>query len=118
MLETPAYVHIVAGLEKLGVKAVDRLERLPAERHIAAWDVLGDLVAYQDVGRLPRGGRDARRQPAIFGRQVWPPHRRRAASNQLMDQVDQPVRIGNTVRIGVRNQRTRAGLEPGVSRDT
>ena len=118
VLEPPADVHIVAGLAKLGIEPVDRLEGLTAEGHVAAGDVLGDLVAHQDVRRLPRRGRDAGGQPAVLGRQVRPPHRRRPAPHELMDQMDQPVRVGHAVGIGVGDHGTRGASQPGVSRDT
>ena len=117
VLEPPADVHVVAGLAELGIEPVDRLEDLAAEGHVAAGDMLGDLVAHQDVRRLPRCGRHARGQPPVFGRQVRPPHRRRPAPHELMDQVDQPVRVGHAVGIGVGDQGYPWRLEPGVPRD-
>ena len=79
VLKPPADVDIVAGLEKMRIKPVDRLESLTAECHVATGDVFGNLVAYQHVGRLSGCGRDASGQPAIVGSQVGPPDRRSPA---------------------------------------
>ena len=112
MLETPADIHVVAGLAKLGIEPVDRLEDLAAKSHVAAGDMLGDLVAQQDMRRLARCGRHARGQPSVCGGQVRPPHRRRPAPQELMDQVDQPVRFDHAVGIGVRDQSTGRARSP------
>ena len=51
LLEAPADVDVVAGDPELLVEAADRLERIAPEGHVAAGDVLGDLVGEQDVRR-------------------------------------------------------------------
>src|ERR1051326_5799661 len=54
LLEPPADVDVVAGGAVSGIEAVDRQQRLAAKRHVAARNVLGDLIAFEDVGRLAR----------------------------------------------------------------
>src|SRR5205814_2038541 len=101
LLQPPAEVHIVPGLAELWIEAVDRLEHLAAEGHVAAGDVLRDLLTLQNVRRLPRRRGDASGQPAVIGSEVGPPDRGRAAALQLIDEVRQPIRIGEAVRVGV-----------------
>ena len=114
MFEPPANVHVVTSFEKLGIEAIDRLKSLTAERHVAAWDVFGDLVTHQHVNRLAGRSSNARGEPAIVGRQVRPAHRRRSALRQLMYQMNQPVRIGDAVRVGISDDGTCGAVEASI----
>src|SRR5262245_32272903 len=54
LLQTPANIDIIAGLAKQGIEAVDCQEGVAAEGHVAAGNMLGDLIALQDMDRLSR----------------------------------------------------------------
>ena len=116
MLKPPADVDIVAGLLKMGIKPVDRLKSLTAECHVATGDVLGDLVAHEHVGRLPGAAATQAASQPSSGVRFGPPDRRRPAMTQLVDQMDQPVRVCHAVGIRVSDHGTRCGSEPGISR--
>ena len=74
----------------------------------ATWSLI------KHVRRLAGRGGHAGGQPAILGGQIRPSHRGRAAPRQLMDQMDQPVWIGDAVGIRVSNDGTRRMPEPGI----
>src|SRR5207249_112599 len=63
LLEAPAHVHVVACFPVDRIEPLDGQQRLTAEGHVAAGNVLCYLVTLQDVGRLPRRGGDTGRQP-------------------------------------------------------
>ncbi len=47
ILQSPAEIHIVAGGAKDRIKSIDRFQRFPPERHIAAGNMLGDFIIQQ-----------------------------------------------------------------------
>src|SRR5207253_9496812 len=53
LLQAPAHVHIVAGDAVAGIKPPDRLQRLLAEGHIAARNVLRLAIRKQDMNWPP-----------------------------------------------------------------
>src|SRR5205823_846667 len=53
LLQPPAHVHIVAGDAVAEIKPPDRLQRLLAEGHIAARNMLRLAVRKQDMNRTP-----------------------------------------------------------------
>ena len=53
VLEPPAEVDVVPGGGEDRLEAADILERLLGERHVAAGNVLRDLVVQEDVRRPP-----------------------------------------------------------------
>src|SRR5262245_46719073 len=71
-LEPPAHVRVVTGTAVLNVEAVDGQERFPPKRHVAAGNVFGNVIAFEDVHGLPRCGGDATGQPAVLRGEVRP----------------------------------------------
>ena len=106
LLEAPANVHVVARLAVLCIEAVDDRQGVAPERHVAAGDVFGYLVALQNMGRLSRRGRHARRQPAVLGGQVGAADRCGSRAMKLVDEVREPGGVGEAVRVGVGHNRT------------
>ena len=64
--QPPAHVDVVAGGAELRVEAAEPLQRVLADRHVAAGDVLGLAVGDQHVRRVRPGRwrRIARRGPS------------------------------------------------------
>jgi hypothetical protein len=81
-LQPPAHVHIVAGAQVDRIEAANREERVAAERHVAAGDVLGDAIVEQDVRRPARRPRNALRHRRVVRRH----HVRAARSDDLRRQ--------------------------------
>src|SRR6516225_1794060 len=100
LLQAPADIDIVAGLAVLPIEAIDRFQRLPAKSHVAAGNMLGNLVALEDVHWLAGGCRHARRKPTVGRTQVGSADCRRPAALQLADQMSEPVVVHVTIGIG------------------
>ena len=116
VLETPADVDIVAGGAIDGVKSAKLKQHVAPERHVAARDVLGDLVADQHMGRTTGGDRDGGGDQIVLGRREIRP----AAGNQIArfhpgDEVGQPVGVGDTVAVGVSNDLPGRRLRPDIA---
>src|SRR5438067_6468350 len=94
LLEPPAEVHVVAGRPEARVPAVDRLERLPPERAVAARDVLGLAIRQEDVDRPAGGVRYAVGDRSVSRRRdVRSPDPGVVRRAEGVGQVAQPVRI-------------------------
>ena len=57
--QTPAEVDIVPRDPKLLVETIDRQNRIPPERHVAAGQMLGQKIGVEDVARPARRVRNA-----------------------------------------------------------
>ena len=102
-LQPPADIHVVASAKVDRVEAVDRQERVPAERHVAAWQMLGDAVVEHDVTGFAWRSRDTLRDPGIVGRHdVGAAGTGDIGEEHRLNQIGQPIRInaGVCVRVG------------------
>ena len=102
ILKPPADVDIVAGGAIDRVEPAEAEQGLAAERHVAAGDVLGHLVAEQHVGRAARRHRDRGRDEAVLGRREI----RSAAGAEPArfhpgDEIGQPVGVGDAIAVGI-----------------
>ena len=88
---------------------------LSTKGHVAAGNVLRDLVALQDVRRLAGGRGYTGGQPAVLGSEVRSADRRGAAALQLVDEMGQPVRIREAVGVRVGDDVPGGGLQPNVA---
>ena len=117
LLQTPADIDVVAGLEKLRIESIDRFQRFTAECHVAARNMFGHLVALEHMHRLPGGGGDASRDSAIVRRQIRSPDRVCPAALELRNEMREPMRIDEHVRIDVGHDRPARRLQSGVAGD-
>ena len=102
-LQPPAHVHIVAGAEVDRIEAADREQRVAAERHVAAGDVLGDAIVEQHVRRTAGRARDALRDRRVVGAapRSGPPEPTTSECEERLDEKRQPVAIDARVGVGV-----------------
>src|SRR5262249_9766813 len=85
LLQSPAGVPIVTGHGLSRVEAAHFLERPATERHVAAWNVLGDGVVEQHLRRPAGASRDALRDPTVVLRDdVRPAHAERAGRHERL----------------------------------
>jgi len=118
ILEAPADVDIIAGGAVDRVEAAEPQQNLAAERHVATGDMLGDLVAEQDMRRAARRHRDRGRNEALFGGwEIGPAARRQIARLHPGDEVGQPVWIGDAVAVGIGDDLASGGFRADVARD-
>src|SRR5260221_4128434 len=66
ILKTPADVDVVAGGAIDRIEAAEAEQQIAPERHVAAGDMLGDVVAHQHVGRPAGRHSDPRRDEAVL----------------------------------------------------
>ena len=118
VLKAPADVDVITSRAVDRVKAAERQQRVAAERHIAAGNVLGNLVADQDM-RWPAGRHcHGRRHEAVLGRgKVGSAAGREIARFHLGDEVGQPVRVGDAVAVGIGDDLAARRLGPDISCD-
>src|SRR5205085_1483921 len=64
----PAQVHVVAGRHVDGIEAAGLVNRVPPETHVAAGDVLGAVVGYQDMDGAAGGACNALGGKRLAGR--------------------------------------------------
>ncbi len=115
-LQPPADIDVVARAEVDRVEAVDRQQRVPAERHIAARDVLCDAVVEHHVGGPPGGARDALRHPRVFlWHDVGPARASNVGREHRLDEVRQPVGVDPGICVGVGDDLTGCGGEADVA---
>src|SRR5439155_25784000 len=105
LLKPPAKVHVVARFSILTIEAVDGFQSFAAKCHVAPGNVLGHLVRFQDVSRLPRRGSYTGCQPAIVGSQIGSPHGRGIGALELVNEMDEPMLIDETIGIGISDDR-------------
>jgi hypothetical protein len=111
LLEPPADVDVVAGGAVLRIEAADGPESAAAESHVAARNVLGHLVAEQDVGGPAGRVRDALGDRSILGRHdVRTADAHVVAAREGASQVLEPLRIRVGVVVGVGDDRPRRRL--------
>ena len=116
VLEAPADVDVVAGRVELRVEPADVGQRAPAERHIAARDVLGGLVVEEHVRRPAGCGGDGGGDDVGRGRRdVRPPDGDAPAVHERLDQVREPIGIRHAVRVGVGDHVSGRRGCPGVA---
>ena len=116
VLESPAHVHVVAGRPVGGVEAADAGQVFLAVGHVAARDVLGDLVGQKDVGR--RAGRHghAGGGAVVVGRgQVGAAHGHETLVGKGPGHVVQPVRVHVAVGVGVGDNGAPGGVHADVA---
>ena len=102
ILKPPADVDIVAGGAVDRVEPAEAEQGLAAERHVAAGDVLGDLVAEQHMGRAARRHRDRGRDEAVLGRrEIRSAAGAEPARFHRGDEIGQPVGVGDAIAVGV-----------------
>ena len=71
LLQPPAHIDVVAGSPELRVESTNLLQRVPAERHADARDVLGLVVRQQHVYRpAGRVGHAVGHPPVVGNRDV------------------------------------------------
>jgi len=117
--EAPADVHVVARLAELLVESAHCQQRLAPEGHIATRDVLGEAVVEHDVTRPARAGRDAPRYLAVLrGRDVRAANHLHLLAAHFVDEVVQPVLVGNAVRVGVSKDFTLCDRSTVIARMT
>ena len=117
LAQPPADVHVVAGGSELVVESPDLQQRRPAERHVAAGDVLGFLVGEEDVDRSAgRVGDGLGHRAVARRRDVRAPDADVAGPDEGGGEVAQPVRVGIGVVVGVGDDLARRGAEPDVPR--
>ena len=116
-LQPPAHIHIVAGTQVNGIEPVNREQRVAAERHVAAGDVLGGAIVEQDVRRPARRARDALRHRRIVGRHdVRPARSDDVGVEERLDEKRQPVAIDARIGVGVRDDLSGRFREADVAR--
>src|SRR5579884_3285846 len=118
VLKPPADIDVVAGRAIDRVEAAQPEQRVAAEGHVAAGDVLGDLVADQDVGRPPRRHRHGCRHQGVFRRRkIGPAASGERALLHLADEIGEPVGIGDAVAIGIGDDLAGRRLGADVARN-
>ena len=120
LADAPAQIHVVAGDAESRIEPAQIAQRLGAERHVAAGDVLGLAVGEQDVGRPAGGLGDAGREERLVRRRhVRPPRRPRHSSRrERADEVSEPLRVGHGVVVEVGDDLARGRLQAGVAGGT
>src|SRR5437879_10779249 len=63
---SPANVHVVTSLPELRIKSIDDLQPAPAERHVAARNVLCFAIGKEHVGRTSRRVSNAIRSVSVI----------------------------------------------------
>src|SRR5262249_18012263 len=117
LLQSPADVHVVAGLGVSRIEAAHLFERPPAKGHIASRNVLGDRIV---EGPVPRAS-GPRREPwpdptAAFRRDVGPAPPNRVGRQERLNEICQPVRVDARIGVGVSDDLARRGAPPKVTR--
>src|SRR5439155_22811910 len=113
--QAPAQVDVVAGGAEARIPPVDRLERVSAKRAVATGNVLGLAVGREDVDGPTRGVRDAVGDRAVARRRdVRSPDPDVIGREEGVRQIAEPVRVGTSVVIAVRDDLARGGGKPPV----
>ena len=118
LLQAPTYVHVVAGLAKLGIETLNLFEGVAVKGHIAAGDVLRQLIAFEDVSRLTGTSGYTTGQATIIRRQIWSANGCRIGTLQLMDQMREPIGVGKTIGVGIGHDLAGGCSQANVARDT
>ena len=114
--QAPADVHVVRRFLEDRVEPADFLQSALPERHVAARDVLGRSIVEHYLRRAARRSVDALRDPAVFRwHQVRPADADDVGFQKGRGQVGQPVRIGPSVRVDVRDDLPGGGPQPLVA---
>lgn len=116
LLQTPADIDVVPCLAILRIEAIDCFEHLAAKGHVAARNVLGHLIAFQDVHRLPGRRCDAGGQPTIRRSQVWSADRRRPGTFHLINKMGEPIAVHVAIGVGIGDDCARRCLQADVAR--
>ena len=114
-LKPPADVHVVSGTDVHRVESIDFQERVPSERHVAPWYMLGDAVVEHDLDRRTRRACYALGEPwVVGGNDVRASYANHVRCEQRLHQVGEPVGVDADIRVRVGNDLAGGGREAGV----
>src|SRR5262249_5977419 len=98
ILQSPTQIHVISRGAKTGVEAVDREERLFTVHHVAARNVLGNLIREQDVERITRRRGDAFGDEPVAGwRQIGTTDANVHRAVKGHRKISQPIAVGKGV---------------------
>src|SRR6266480_2294655 len=102
LLNSPAEIHVVAGLAIFGIEPAYTFEGPTVERHVTTGNMLGDRIGKQNVVWSARRPCNARLNPILCRRRdVRPTHSGVIAADKRANQVVQPIGVRHAVGIGV-----------------
>src|SRR5215472_1678569 len=116
ILQPPTQIDVISRRTKTRVEAVDREKRLSTKCHVAAGNVLGDLVREQDMERITRRRCDAFSDEPVAGwRQIGPANANMCRGVKGCREISQPVAVGEGVVIEISDDAPIARREADVA---
>src|SRR5215467_6694830 len=116
LLNSPAEIHVVAGLAIFGIESAYTFEGPTVKRHVTTGNMLGDGIREQNMIWAAGRGSNACLNPVLCRwRDVWSADSSVVATDKRANQIVQPIGIRHTVRIGVGQDLARSISRPGVA---
>src|SRR5262245_22325541 len=102
LLNSPAEIHVVAGLAIFGIESAYTIEGPTVKRHVTTWNMFGDCIREQNMVWSARRRSNARLDPILCRRRdVWSSDSGVIATDKRANQVVQPINVRHAVGIGV-----------------
>src|SRR5215472_11377963 len=102
LLNSPAEIHVVAGLPIFGIESADAFESPTVKCHVTTGNMLCDRVGKQNMVWSPWRRSNAGLNPILcWRRDVWSTDSGVIAADKRANQVIQPIGVCHAVGIGV-----------------
>ena len=116
LLNSPAEIHVVAGLAIFGIEPAYTFEGPTVKRHVTTGNMLGHCIGKQNMVWSAGRRSNARLNPILCRRRdVWSAYSGVIATDKRANQVVQPIGIRHAVGIGVGQHFALGSSRPGVA---
>ena len=116
LLNSPAEIHVVAGLAIFGIEPAYTFESPTVKRHVTTGNMLGDGIRKQNMVWSTRRRSNARLNPILCRRRdIWSADSGVIATDKCANQVIQPIGVRHAVGIGVGQYFALGSSSPSVA---
>src|SRR5215211_4285191 len=116
LLNSPAEIHVIAGLAIFGIESAYTFESPTVKRHVTTRNMLSDRIRKQNMVWSARRCSNARLNPILCRRRdVWSADSGVIATNKCADKVVQPIGVRHAVGIRVGQHFALGSSTPGVA---